>query len=179
MDEQLYTIEDVMKSNNHIEMIDGLVVVENKTTVTHNIVVSEIAACLKNHISAQNGNCKVFTENVALYVNELHKDNNNFFLPDVMVVCNTEEIKDDGVHTVPKFVAEVTSESTKKFDYNQKLDIYKKIGVEEYWIVDLQKKAILKYVSKEDYIPQYFLHPHLVEVSSYEGLSIDMSNVIQ
>ena len=180
MDEQIYTFEDVINSDKHVEMIDGIVIIEDKTTPRHNIAVTEIATSLKNYISSKKGSCVVYAENVALYTNELNNnDGKNYYLPDVMVICDKNGIKDDGIHTVPKFVAEVTSDATRKFDYNQKLEMYKKIGVEEYWIVDLQRNVVFKYVKSEDYIPQYLAHPKIVKVSSYEGLSIDFSTIIQ
>lgn len=175
MDEQKFTVEDIINYNNHTELINGVVTVEDKTTTFHNMVVSEIATALRNYISSKNGTCKVFTENVVLYVNELCNDNKNFFLPDVMVVCDTDGIKEDGVHCVPKFVAEITSEATKKYDYWDKLEIYRKIGVDEYWIVDLQKNVIIKFLKEEDYIQQYFIHPKEMTVSVYPDLIIDVS----
>ncbi len=169
--------EMVVNSEEHIEMIDGIVVVENKTTTEHNATVNEIADALKHYIKSNNGKCRVFTENVGLYVNEILGDNKDFFLPDVMVVCNPEGVQSNGVHTTPRFVAEVTSESTKKCDYNEKLDVYKKIGVEEYWIVDIQRKVIYKYLKEEDYIPQTFMYASKMEVSIYNGLQIELSYI--
>lgn len=173
-----HTAKDVIGTDQHAELINGIIVVENKTTVSHNIAVSEIATSLKNFISSNNGTCKVFSENVALYVNELCNDDQNFFLPDVMVVCEDKGIKEDGVHTAPIFVAEVTSESTKKVDYYDKFEIYRKIGVKEYWIVDLQKKVVQKYLSDEDYIPQTYMHPESMKVTVYPKLMIDLSMVM-
>ncbi len=63
----------------------------------------------------------------------------------------------------------------KKNDYGDKMIIYRNIGVEEYWIVDLQKKIVTKYLAKEDFIPETYLHPEAMKVSSYDGLVIDLS----
>lgn len=114
-----YTIKNVAERNDHAELINGVLVVTNKTSVAHNNAVLEIATSLRSFISSNNGNCKVFTENVALYCNELC-DDKNLFLPDVMTVCDENGIKDDGIHVAPLFVAEVTSESTKRNDYGRK-----------------------------------------------------------
>lgn len=80
------SIEDVLTRENHAELIDGKLVITDKTTVAHNNAVTEIATALKQFIRDNNGGCKVFTENVALYCNELCNDNTNFFLPDIMFV---------------------------------------------------------------------------------------------
>lgn len=172
------SIDSVINSNEHAELVDGVVVVENKTTVTHNIAISEIVTSFKNYISSNGGSCKVFSENFALYVNELCNDDMNFFLPDVMVVCDLDGIKEDGVHVAPLFVAEITSENTKKYDYNKKLELYRKIGVKEYWIVDIQRNSVYKYLESEDYIPKTYLHPDSMKVSVYKNLMIDLSSFI-
>ncbi|MGN0438407.1 MAG: Uma2 family endonuclease [Lachnospiraceae bacterium] len=177
MDELSFNIKDVINADNHLELINGVTIVEDTTTPYHNIAVTEIATALKNHIASNNGECTVFTENVGLFVNEMCNSDKNFFMPDVMVVCNKKGIQKDGVHSVPKFVVEVTSESTRKYDYWEKLEIYRKIGVDEYWIVDLQKNVIVKYLKEEDYIQQYFFHPKELEVSTY-GLTINVSTFI-
>lgn len=176
---QAMTLADVIDSEEHAELVNGTVVIENKTTVSHNIAISEIAGALKKYISDNNGTCKVFSENVALYVNEICEDNNNYFLPDVMVVCENDGIREDGVHVAPLFVAEVTSEATKKNDYHEKMEIYRKIGVQEYWIVDIQRNVVFKYLSKEDYIPQSYIYPESMKVSVYPNLMIDFSEIMQ
>lgn len=178
MDVQRHSLKDIIESDKHIEIINGRVVIEDKTTVSHNLAVSEISTALKNYISSNKGACKVFTENIALYVNELTKNDENFFLPDVMVVCDKEGIKEDGVHCAPLFVAEITSESTKGNDYRDKLEVYRKIGVKEYWIVDMQKKVILKCLESEDFIPQFFSRPKSLQVSVYPELVIDLMSVM-
>lgn len=171
-----YTIKDVEQMENHAELVDGLLYIDNKTTVSHNLAVSEISGALKNYISAKAGNCMVFTENVALYVNELCNDDGIFFLPDVMVVCGNDGIDESGVHKAPLFIAEVTSETTRKNDYCAKLETYRKIGVKEYWIVDLQRKTVYKYLDDDNYIPVTYVYPEIMKVSVYPGLSIDLSD---
>lgn len=170
-----YTVKDVENREGHAELIGGEIVITNYTTPTHNLVRGEIAYALESFIRANNGPCVVFTENVALYVNELCKDNESYFLPDVMVVCEPDSFDKKGVHKTPKFIAEITSEETRIIDYNFKLDTYKKIGVEEYWVVDLQRNLVYKYLKSEDYIPQTFIKPQKLEISTYEGVYVDLS----
>ena len=167
-----YSVGDVANREDHAELINGNLVVEAKTTAAHNNAVLEIATALRHFTTANNGICKVFTENVALYCNELSEDAKNLFLPDVMTVCDKEGIKDDGVHTAPLFVAEVTSESARKNDYGRKMITYGEIGVKEYWVVDLQKKVVFQYLKSDDYIPQFFIHPESLGVSVFPGLNI-------
>lgn len=172
-------IEEVANTEEHAELINGELVIEDKTTPEHNLVVNELVYTFMNYIKEHGGADQVYTENVGLYVNELLSDEEkkklNFFLPDFMVVCDPESVDDNGIHKAPRFIAEVTSESTKVNDYNAKLDTYKKIGVQEYWIIDLQRKLIMKYTASDNYIPKTFDHPESMKVSMYEGLMVDVS----
>ncbi len=174
-----YSIEEVANMECHAELINGELVIVDKTTPEHNQAINTLVFAFMSYIKEHGGSCQVFTENVGLYVNELLSDEDkkklNFFLPDFMVICNTSGIDKKGIHVVPKFLAEVTSEDTRKNDYTTKLEVYRKIGVEEYWIIDLQRKLIMKYASSESYIPQTFVHPESMKVSTYEGLMVDVS----
>ena len=176
-----YTIEDIAQMEGHAEMISGHVLIIDKTSTTHNLVVSLIAQAVRDHIRDNNGSCTVFTENVALYCNDLSDSENgdNYFLPDVMAVCDPASIDEEGVHSVPLFVAEITSESTRRFDYEDKMMVYRNIGVKEYWVVDIQKQVITKYLQTADFVPEVYLHPEAVKVSVYPGLTIDVSEYMR
>lgn len=53
---------------------------------------------------------------------------------------------DSGISGIPRFVMEVLSDSTEEYDRNEKMQIYCKVGVSEYWIVDWRKKQIEIYM---------------------------------
>ena len=176
---RLLTVQEVSKMENHAELIYGRLVITDQTTVSHQRAVSTIRRALERFIESRNGDCEVFTESVALYCNELCDSHNNFFLPDVMTVCDKAGVKEDGVHTAPKFVAEVTSPSTKRQDYTEKMTVYSQIGVEEYWVVDLQRKTVVRYLSENDFKPEIFPNLESIPVYSYSGLEIDLSQITE
>lgn len=162
----------VLSTEQHAELISDVLVIENKTSPYHNEVINKISTALNVYIMSNNGSCKVYTENVALFAGELKdKKDNDIFQPDVMVVCDTTGIKDDGVHCAPRLVVEVTSPSTRGHDYNEKRESYRKIGVEEYWIIDIQRHIAIQHLSKEDFVST-FKQGNEIEFSSYPGLKI-------
>ncbi len=173
-----YTVKDVEKMEEHAELIRGALIIENVTSIEHNEVINEIAFSIKSYIKANNSSCRVYTQNVALYASKLCSEKDNYFLPDVMVVCDEENSDCNGIHKAPLFVAEVTSDSTRLNDYNIKLDVYRKIGVQEYWIVDLQRKVVNKYLLSEGYAPQIYMHPEPIKVTVFNELYIDLSEVL-
>lgn len=176
-----YSIKDVSAREDHAELVKGSLIVTDQTSVAHNNAVLEIATALRQFITANNGKCKVFTENVALYCDELCDDKGNLFLPDVMSVCDEAGIKDNGIHAAPLFVVEVTSESTKKNDYGIKMLTYRDIGVKEYWVVDLQRKSVVRYLADNDFAPEVIVYPHTstISVQVYPSLEIDLSQIFE
>ena len=98
-----------------------------------------------------------------------------------MSVCDVNGIKDDGVHTTPMFVAEVTSESTKKIDYGRKMLTYSDMGVQEYWVVDLQRKSVVRYLADNDFAPEIVAYPHTssMPLHIYPSLEIDLARVFE
>ena len=176
-DTRKYTVDEVSKMENHAELIDGNLVITDAANTTHNRVVKAIYLALVQYIEGRHGECEAFTENEGLFCDELCDSKNNYFMPDVMVVCDKSGIKEDGVHVAPRFIAEVTSVSTRKYDYMDKLNVYGKIGVQEYWVVDLQKKLVVRHLLDNDYMPELFCYPSIsaIPVYTYPGLEIDLS----
>ena len=76
---------------------------------------------------------------------DLYLDDDNQFIPDFMVVCDPDKIKEDGIYGAPDLVVEVLSPSTAKNDKTCKKEAYARCGVREYWIVDPSGKSIEVY----------------------------------
>jgi Uma2 family endonuclease len=66
-------------------------------------------------------------------------------VPDVMLIKDIDNAKVDKFYGVPSLVAEVLSPSTSKKDLGVKREIYAKIGVPEYWIVEPLSKTVTVY----------------------------------
>ncbi len=81
-------IEKVSSMESHAELIEGNIVITEKTSPAHNTALLEIVATIMNFKENKKLDFEVFGGNVALYCNELNGDDKNFFLPDVMVVCD-------------------------------------------------------------------------------------------
>ena len=178
-DQHRYTVEDVIKREDHAELIDNTLVVTEMTSTTHNNAVLEIAATIRRHIEVNGIGDKVFTGNVALYCDELCDEEGNMFLPDVMVVHEGDGICEDGIHISPVFIAEVATESSLRNDYGWKMIIYRDIGVMEYWVVDLKQKAIVRYLAENEFVSEIikFEDYCVTSVNTYPGLAVDLSNI--
>ena len=58
---------DAFNTESHTELINNTPITTNKTTVAHNRAVGQIRRALEQFIESNNGNCEVFSENVALW----------------------------------------------------------------------------------------------------------------
>lgn len=108
----------------------------------HNRIAFSIAHLFETYLRGRK--CTVLADGTDLYLTE-----DDWFVPDMMVVCDWEKIQRDGVHGTPDLVVEVLSPSTAKNDRTYKKDVYAKCGVKEYWIVSPESKSVEIYYLKD------------------------------
>lgn len=140
------------------EKIDGVIYdMSPSPGYQHGIVNSNIHTIIKQGL--KNSICLVSIENLDF---KYHPNiNDDYVCPDIMIICDRKHLKGGSYSGVPKFVSETLSPSTAKRDRAEKKDIYENSGVEEYWIVSPQGKAVEiyylengKYHLEESYILQ-------------------------
>lgn len=125
------------------EIIDGqLVMTSPRPTVNHNHIMGNIYRVFSNYLYGKP--CAPFSDGVDLFLDE-----KNRFVPDFMVVCDPDKIKNNGVHGAPDLVVEVLSPSTAKNDRGLKKEAYGRCGVKEYWIVSPEDKTVEVYLPAE------------------------------
>ena len=125
------------------ELIDGqFVAMSPRPNTPHNLVSARLHSIFDYYLRGKP--CTPFADGTDLYLSE--KDQ---FIPDMMVVCDRDKIKDTGVYGAPSLVAEVLSPSTAKRDKGYKKNAYEAAGVQEYWIVDTNIKSIEVYLLKD------------------------------
>ena len=56
--------------------------------------------------------------------------------PDLVVICDPSRLTDKGAIGAPDWVVEILSPWTSKKDFHEKLSLYERHGVREYWIID-------------------------------------------
>lgn len=70
----------------------------------------------------------------------------NVVQPDVVVICDPEQVTDDGQYEgIPTLLMEVLSPATRGRDLITKLELYRRSGIQEYWIVDPEEETITQY----------------------------------
>ena len=174
-----------------IEKINGQeVLMSPRPALAHSVVAGNISCIFLNFLRRKP--CKAFMKP------DVFLDENNNFVPDVVIVCDKDKMKPNGIYGAPDLVVAVLSPSTATRDMGIKKDTYEKAGVKEYWIVDPLAKSIDVYHLKEgrlvlDHV--YMVFPEWewermtaedraaarlsVKVSLYDDLIVDVREVFE
>jgi Uma2 family endonuclease len=126
-----------------VQVIDGEVYEMSSPTVNHQSAALEIGHQLKTQLKGKP--CRPFI--APLDVRLFYKADNSdttIVQPDVMVVCDKNKIDRGFIKGSPDFILEVLSDSTRRMDMFYKTNVYAKAGVKEYWILDVETKALSK-----------------------------------
>lgn len=135
------------------ELINGkLVAMSPRPAYNHNRVASNIFVLFDRFLKGRK--CVAIADGMDLYLSD--KD---WFVPDMMVVCDSKKLQADGVHGAPDLVAEVLSPSTMRNDRIYKKRIYGESGVREYWIADPRGKYIETYRNEGGELVLYEIYP--------------------
>lgn len=122
------------------ELIGGKVTAMSpRPMYNHNHIAFNIAVLFSNYLRGKA--CTVIPDGTDLYLTEEDR-----FVPDVMVVCDRDKIRRDGVHGAPDLVVEVLSPSTAQYDRGRKMKVYAQCGVREYWIVSPGDRTVEQYL---------------------------------
>ena len=133
--EQLdYNFSDSLK----IEKINGKIYLMATPADEHIDVQVNLAYIFTDYFRRNKKRCAARTEA------RLDIDANNFFKPDLMILCyNNSE------HT-PLIVIEILSNSTRERDLGVKMEKYAQLGIKEYWIITWEISAIDIYLLTAD-----------------------------
>ena len=125
------------------EFVEGEVYAFAGASRRHSLIVSNISYWLVG--AARGGPCEVHTNDVKLRVTE-----RNVYYPDVMVVCDPEDV-DDLIVSRPCLVVEVISPSTQLVDRREKLFFYRQIeSLEGYLIVEQNERRVIYHSRSAD-----------------------------
>lgn len=100
--------------------------------------------------------------------------------PDLSVICDLRKLRSYGCYGAPEWVVEILSPYTSRKDMLEKLTLYERHGVKEYWLVDPGNRYVHVYRLGEDgRYPDPEVHERKAKVSSgvCPGLVIDLAEL--
>lgn len=134
----------------------------SKTYLEHSIVIHNFVIKVGSQI--KDSLCRVFGDTVQY---EWRENDYKVIVPDVSIICNMRDRKNISFTGIPRFVMEVLSDSTEKYDRGEKMQIYAKAGIGEYWIVDWRKKQVEIYLF--DFDKNDTVYPYLYKTVTKEN----------
>lgn len=126
------------QENEKTELIQGREIAMSPASIRHIAIQRNLAIIVGNFLRGKR--CQLFLEAEVVF------DNENKFVPDLIVVCDPGKIKKNNINGAPDFIVEILSPSTRRRDITIKKDIYEKYGVKEYWIINPKEEAIEVYL---------------------------------
>ena len=148
------------------ELIDGFIYDMTAPGVAHQSIAGYIFKVLLDHVLSHGGSCHPFISPLDV---QLDKDDKTMIQPDVIVVCDPDQIRTDRVFGAPDLVIEVLSSSTRKKDMSLKMKKYIEAGVREYWMIDPVKKAVVQYDLEHLDIPAVYGFDAKIPVLIWDG----------
>ena len=144
---EAYLQGELLAETKH-ELIDGDVYVMAGASENHNLLSLNMASELKTRLKGTP--CRTFMADMKVRVGQ------DFFYPDVMVVCG-EDNDSEYYKNAPVIIVEVLSKSTRRFDQTDKRLRCQKIpSLEEYVLIEQDKGEIQVFRKKDQWRSFYY-----------------------
>lgn len=182
--EQIYTYKEYSNwpEDQRWELIDGKAYnMSPAPSIVHQRISRQLLLAFATYLS--NKSCEVFTApfDVRLPKGSEKDDKiDTVVQPDLVVVCDPNKLDDRGCKGAPDLVIEILSPSTAKKDWKEKFELYERVGVQEYWIVDPYVQTVLVFTSNGDKkygAPDRYVKPDRIRVGIMDELEIDLQEV--
>jgi Uma2 family endonuclease len=149
----------------------------------HQAVSMELSTQIHNFLKGKP--CKVFSapyDVILPFPGRRHQKNifdmTTVVQPDISVICDRTKIIESGCFGAPDFVVEILSPGNTPEEMARKLDLYKRAGVREYWVVDPAQRTVQVYLLHDnEYLPALYHESDKIPVSILPGLTISLPDV--
>ena len=151
----------------------------------HGQINGNIYFSLRNQL--KNSICAVSMENLDLYLSE-----DEYVIPDVMLICDRKQIKKNGYHGVPRLIVETLSPATALKDRTVKKYKYAQIGVDEYWIISPQERSIeiyylenggytlvASYILEDDTTDEHYNAETVITLKAMPSVSVQLREIFE
>jgi len=167
------------------QIIDGIAYnMSPAPIIDHQLILCELVRQFSTYLL--NKTCLVIpspVDVIFLKPGEDIKDAKNVVQPDIIIVCDHKKLQSHKRCTgAPDLVIEILSPSTIKLDLKDKLKLYEREGVKEYWIVYPHEKVINVYITGKDNkynFPDVHIADDKIKVGIFSDLEIDLNPVFR
>lgn len=166
------------ESDYRYEYIDGEIYLLASPRFDHQGTSMKLTLLLSDYLK---GNpCEVFAAPLDITLSrDITPDKKNVVQPDLMIICDIDNVNKGKYLGIPELVVEILSPSTRSKDMIKKLDLYMASGIKEYWLVDIENRQILLY-SFEGFLLKTMMSYHINQTFQsvlYKNLNFDVSAI--
>ena len=152
------------------EIIGGRVVMMSPARIGHQQVAGNLYRFFGNYLEGKP--CRVFPDGTIVSLSEEDQ-----FVPDLSIVCDPGKIGETKITGAPDLVVEILSPSTAKYDRRDKMKVYEKHGVREYWIISIESRSVEVYLPENGCLELdkiYTIYPayHIRDMDDAEKASL-------
>jgi len=176
--EEIYTYSDWKYWEGRWELIEGTAYdMSPAPSYEHQRISADIFLKLKIYLKDKN--CKVFYAPLDVFLKKTNNEKDTVVQPDILVVCDPEKLESKGVNGSPDLCIEIVSPSTLGKDTREKLLLYEKHGVKEYWIVFPKEEAVFVYFIENQIYSKPLIFSRSIPLESvwFQGLTIDLNEI--
>lgn len=181
---QKYTYKDYLTwpDNERWEIIHGIAYnMSPAPSVVHQRILRELSAQFYRFL--QEKPCELFFAlfDVRFPGNKENDDEiDTVVQPDIIVVCDKNNLDEQGLRGVPDLIIEIVSPSTAGIDVKEKFHLYEENGVKEYWIVFPLEKIVQVFKLQKDGFysrPDIYLNTDIIKAGLFDDFTINLSTV--
>ena len=149
------------------ELIDGHAYAMTGASDKHNKISGNIFAELRNVLKQSKSPCTA-------YINDMKvKVQNDFYYPDVMVVCDRQDPENDYYKTNPVIIIEVLSPATRRIDKTLKREAYLSLeSLQEFVLIEQDKAEIEVFTRQSGWQAAYY---YLGDTIAFESIDASIS----
>jgi Uma2 family endonuclease len=160
------------------ELINGVIMRRTSPNLDHQDVVVNLTSILNVLVKSKNLG-KIYVAPTDVYITEF-----NLVVPDLVFIAksNLGILQEKRcIVGVPDLIIEVLSKGTQKIDKGDKLKLYKKYGVKEYWMINPRSQGVEVYEWQNGDYELMFSAEETGEITSQvlDGFKIDISEFFQ
>ena len=161
------------------ELLNGLPFEMAAPTRKHQKIIGILHAAFFNYLKDKA--CEVYLAPFDVRLSDEDEEIDTVVQPDLSVFCDLTKLDNLGAKGAPDLIIEILSPSTSGYDKVVKMEIYRKHGVKEYWIIEPRMETIQVYILDENkhYRTRGYQAGEKIKVHILKDLEIDVKEVFQ
>lgn len=178
-----YTYRDYLGFNDNIrrEIINGEIRLMSPAPLTiHQRILGRLSNVFFNYLKDKECEAFIAPFDVRLSIyNERDMDEFNVTQPDISIIFDKNKIDERGCKGAPDLIVEILSPGSATYDLNEKLLLYEKAGVKEYWVANPTDKTVFVFLLKNgEYLKSnVYGGENTIKPSIFEDFEINLNEI--